>query len=147
MRVLVKQPTGKFCVFDTDIPLFVYDQMDLEKDRRKLNEHAAFRTANPRLVEAEVSFAMADVSWNLDDDWPPHPEGLGRWEKSLEIMVRAHGVERTKVLLKELDLGRYEVPGRIADGSLATARASGDFALDPGAMAVAAYTDMKEERA
>ncbi|WP_327211342.1 hypothetical protein [Rhizobium leguminosarum] len=112
MRVIVRQPTGKFGVFDAAIPLFVRDHLDLDGDLSKLE--ASFRDVSPRLLAAEIAFARDDVSWGLDD-WPSHPDGLARWERCLRIMVGRDGVAHTQVLLDEAKLSRFKIPAWILD--------------------------------
>lgn len=112
MRFLVRQPTGKFGLFNPDIPLFEWDHLDLRKDLSKLQKY--WHEPSPRLLAAEIAFARDDVSWELDD-WPAHPDGLARWERCLQIMVGRGGVARTELLLKEAGLARFKIPAWILD--------------------------------
>lgn len=122
MKVLVKQPTGKLGLFDADIPMFVWDGIDLVRDSQQLK--AFMGHISPRLLAAEIEFAFQDVSWG-GEEWASHPDGLARWERCVKLMIDHHGLDDTKTLLDEGGLG--------------------DFPLHPRSMAVAAYKDMKEE--
>lgn len=117
---MVRLPTGLFSTFDLDRALFTRPGYDpelglgelLKPDDGRRGLHflqVDFGGLNPRLLHAEIELARTDTPWELEDR-VSHPEGLGRWERCLQTMVRVHGPSATRGLLAEDGLDGYPIP-------------------------------------
>jgi hypothetical protein len=127
-KAIVRQPTGKFGLFDASIPMFVWDNIDFDQDfHQDFHQVQQFMGhIGSRLLRAEIEFARQDVSWD-DEEWTAHPEGLSRWERALELMIGHRGLDDTMTLLREANLDRFPLHAR--------------------ALAVAAWKELQDEQA